>query len=56
MGSKPAVYAPAPNGSATETVSGANTLEVLIYGDAPFAYRLKGLSIEECPTCRNDGK
>jgi hypothetical protein len=55
-GGKPPAYSPAPDGSTSKVINAADSVELLIYGDAPFSYTLKALSIEECPRCPTDGQ
>ncbi|HWD59360.1 MAG TPA: hypothetical protein VG308_13820, partial [Stellaceae bacterium] len=48
---KPPQYFAAPTGKFALTVDGAHTVEVLIYADNPFSYRVDNIALTPCPTC-----
>ena len=45
--SKPQWF-PAPNGRKTVTFTGSASVEVVVYGDTPYEYRLQDLALEVC--------
>ncbi len=49
-------WLPAPLGSTEYVISDGSKLELLIYGDSPFSYRLRSVAIEECRTCLTDAE
>lgn len=51
----PFAYANAPDGKIELIVSAASRVEILVHGDAPFAYRAR-LAISQCPGCLTDDR
>lgn len=49
-------YWPLPGGESSQIVSSVDAIELLIYGDVPFSYKLRKIDIEECEKCLTDGK
>ena len=47
-------YHPAPDGRAVYSIFGVRSLELLIYADSPYRYRLDKVSILLCSECRDD--
>ena len=47
-------YHPAPDGQMVYSIFGVRLLELLIYSDSPYRYRLDKVSILLCPECKND--
>jgi hypothetical protein len=45
-------YLLAPQGETKITVSGHRAVEVMVYGDAPFQYRLTRVELRPCADCR----
>lgn len=45
---------PAPDGTKHVTVSGSESIEVVVYGDAAYAYHLETLAMDECVACLTD--
>jgi hypothetical protein len=45
-------YLPAPEGTIKVAVLARKDLEVMIYGDAPYAYRVSEATLKPCPACR----
>ncbi len=41
----------APDGRVERTISGAAKIEIIIYQDAAFAYRLDSLTLAPCADC-----
>lgn len=48
--SKPQWF-PAPNGEKVVTFAGTQSIEVVVYGDTPYEYRLQDLAIDVCDDC-----
>jgi hypothetical protein len=46
-----AQYFAAPDGTFERTVAGAHDVEVMIYADEPFSYRLDDIALQPCPAC-----
>ena len=44
----------APDGGRTFTVWGRDAVELVVYSDTPYAYRLQTLTVEPCATCVTD--
>jgi len=47
-------WSKAPEGVGNYWIHGADSVELLIYADEAYSYRLDGVSIRECSECEND--